>query len=94
MDGTLHSLRHTFISNLLNEKSVPLPVVMELVGHTKIETTMGYVKTLDSKLKKQLGVLRCEAKSVPFFPRKCPLNSAYLCLFMPIMVFKEILIRL
>ena len=51
VDGTLHSLRHTFISNLLNEKSVPLPVVMELVGHTKIETTMGYVKTLGSQLK-------------------------------------------
>ena len=51
VDGTLHSLRPTFISNLLNEKSVPLPVVMELVGHTKIETTMGYVKTLDSQLK-------------------------------------------
>ena len=44
-------LRHTFISNLLNEKSVPITVVMELVGHTKIKTTMGYVKTLDSQLK-------------------------------------------
>lgn len=34
-----HSLRHTFISNLV-EKNVPMKVIQELAGHADISTTM------------------------------------------------------
>ncbi|OGC96524.1 MAG: hypothetical protein A2W25_02510 [candidate division Zixibacteria bacterium RBG_16_53_22] len=40
--GRLHDLRHTFGSRLVRE-GVPLPVVMELMGHSDIESTMIYV---------------------------------------------------
>lgn len=43
--GHLHSLRHTFISYLVNDQKESLPVVMELAGHSKIETTMKYIHT-------------------------------------------------
>ena len=39
-----HDLRHTAITRMV-EKGVPLPVVQELAGHTKIETTMRYIHT-------------------------------------------------
>ncbi len=43
--GTLHDLRRTFISTLVNEAGVPIPTVMELVGHTQIKTTELYLKS-------------------------------------------------
>ena len=55
--GTLHSLRHTFISYLVNEKREPLPVVMELAGHSKIETTMRYVHTSPDQLVRAVASL-------------------------------------
>ena len=42
-EGTLHWLRHTFISTLINDRGQSLPVVKELAGHANIETTMKYV---------------------------------------------------
>ena len=47
---TLYSLRHTFISYLVNEKREPLPVVMGLAGHSRVETTMRYVHTSPDQL--------------------------------------------
>ncbi len=44
--GTLHGLRHTFISYLVNDLREPLPVVQELAGHAKVETTMRYIHVL------------------------------------------------
>ena len=44
---TPHALRRTFGTNLAN-KNTPLKVLMELMGHTKIETTMAfYVQATD-----------------------------------------------
>ena len=42
-EGSLHWLRHTFISTLINDRGQSLPVVKELAGHANIETTMKYV---------------------------------------------------
>jgi len=39
--GTLHDLRHTFISHLVMQ-GVPLRTVQVLAGHSRIETTEGY----------------------------------------------------
>lgn len=41
--GTLNSLRHTFISYLVNEKRHPLPIVTDLAGHASITTTQIYL---------------------------------------------------
>lgn len=38
---TVHSFRHSFISNLW-EEAVPLPDIMNIVGHKKPETTLKY----------------------------------------------------
>ncbi len=41
---TPHQLRHSCGTNLVNEASVPLPLVMELMNHSDINVTMRYVK--------------------------------------------------
>jgi len=53
--GTLHSLRHFFISHLVNELREPLPVVQELAGHSKIETTMKYIRVLPDHHKRAIA---------------------------------------
>ena len=40
--GTLHSLRHTFISRAANN-GVPIHLVMKWAGHSLLKTTMGYL---------------------------------------------------
>ena len=42
--GTLHSLRHTFISRAANN-GVSIHLVMKWAGHAKLETTLGYLHT-------------------------------------------------
>lgn len=44
LPGSLHWLRHTFCSQLINTHNVSLPVVQQLAGHADIKTTMRYVK--------------------------------------------------
>lgn len=53
--GTLHGLRHFFISHLVNELREPLPVVQELAGHSKIETTMKYIRVLPDHHKRAIA---------------------------------------
>lgn len=43
-----HDLRHTVATRLV-EKGVPLPVVQEILGHAKIETTMRYTHVIPSQ---------------------------------------------
>ena len=43
-DFRFHDLRHTAITRMV-EKGIPLPVVQEIAGHSKIETTMRYTHT-------------------------------------------------
>ena len=45
--GSLHWLRHTFISTLVNDVRAPLPVVKELAGHSSLATTMKYIHVKD-----------------------------------------------
>ena len=55
--GTLHGLRHTFISYLANEKNVPLDVVRQLAGHASINTTMKYIHQTGDQLNKAVAQL-------------------------------------
>ena len=45
-----HDLRHTVATRLV-EKGVPIPVVQEILGHSKIETTMRYAHTIPNQCK-------------------------------------------
>jgi integrase len=42
-DATLKALRRTF-ARYATEKGMPAPVLMQYLGHTQIETTMGYLR--------------------------------------------------
>ena len=39
---TLHNLRGTYLSRLLNNKEVPISIVQKIAGHSKIEMTLDY----------------------------------------------------
>ena len=45
-----HDLRHTVATRMI-EKGIPVPVVREILGHAKIETTMRYVHTVPEQKK-------------------------------------------
>lgn len=54
--GSLHALRHTFGSHLV-QRGVPLAVVKELMGHADISTTMIYAHLAPENLKSAIGKL-------------------------------------
>ena len=41
---SIHTLRHGFGNYLANDKKVPLPIVQQLMGHSRLETTGIYTK--------------------------------------------------
>ena len=47
----LHAFRHSLASNLLN-KAIPLPIISEILGHQKTETTTVYAKVDTNSLRK------------------------------------------
>lgn len=51
---TLHSLRHSFITQLLRS-GVPLHTVSDLAGHTQITTTAGYLRVWDEDRRRALS---------------------------------------
>ena len=53
---TIHSLRHTFASRLV-QKGVPLYTVQKLLGHTDIRTTQRYAHLAPDNLKQAIEKL-------------------------------------
>ncbi len=43
-DLNFHTLRHGFANLMANEKSVPLPMVQQMLGHSRLDTTGIYTK--------------------------------------------------
>lgn len=43
LEGSLHTLRHTFISHLAMDPNVPVRTIQKWAGHASIETTEGYM---------------------------------------------------
>jgi len=42
---TFHTLRHGFANFMANEKNVPLPMVQQMLGHSRLDTTGIYTKS-------------------------------------------------
>lgn len=53
---TLHTLRHTFCSDLINQ-DVPIVVIQKLANHTNINTTMRYSHLSNIALEKAVSLL-------------------------------------
>ncbi|MFW6130171.1 MAG: tyrosine-type recombinase/integrase [Atribacterota bacterium] len=46
---SFHSLRHGFANYMVNEKNVPLPMVQQMLGHSRLDTTGIYTKANPKK---------------------------------------------
>ena len=57
-EGSLHSLRHTFISTVLNDKGVAPKTVMLIVGHNQLKTTEGYLHATTPEMLEAVADLR------------------------------------
>jgi len=60
---THHVGRHTFASNLINKKGVPIPIVSKLLGHTNISNTMIYTNSNFNVLQNTMKDFRYGIKS-------------------------------
>lgn len=53
VDFSMHSLRHSFITTLLNN-GTPIHVAQHLAGHAKITTTAGYLALTDADARREI----------------------------------------
>jgi len=53
---TDHRLRASF-ANILNAKGVPLPTIMKLMRHSKVETTMIYIETREEEMRVAINLV-------------------------------------
>lgn len=49
-----HVLRHSFITDLVCAKGIPLPIVQSAVGHSNLQTTAGYIRVRPEDVGAQL----------------------------------------
>jgi integrase len=47
---TLHRLRHTYATRLINTGKMPITTLQKLMGHRKLDTTMHYVALYNEKV--------------------------------------------
>ena len=53
VDATIHALRHSFATRLINE-GVSLGVIRKLLGHRNMQTTLRYAEVSDATVKREL----------------------------------------
>lgn len=54
-NATLHLIRHWFASKVYNDKTIPLPVQMKIVGHASVATAMRYAHPTADEVKDAAG---------------------------------------
>ena len=59
---TFHIARHTFATTITLSNGVPIETVSKLLGHTKIVTTQIYAKVIESKISKDMLLLKKKLK--------------------------------
>ena len=55
---TYHAARHTFATTITLENGIPIESVSKMLGHADIKTTQHYARVLDSKIGKDMEILR------------------------------------
>ena len=55
-DITIHTLRHTFCSDLVN-KNVSLPIIQTLANHKRLQTTLRYTHVNNQQLQHAINIL-------------------------------------
>jgi site-specific recombinase XerD len=55
---TYHTARHTFATTVTLSNGVPIESVSKMLGHKNIKTTQHYAKVLDSKVSKDMEILK------------------------------------
>ena len=53
-----HTLRHTFMSYIVNDAKIPIPIAMQLAGYSRLQTTQRYIKSSHEKTKKTYQKIR------------------------------------
>lgn len=55
---TFHMARHTFATTVTLTNGVPMETVSKMLGHTKMATTQIYARVIESKVSKDMAMLR------------------------------------
>lgn len=61
---SFHTARHTFATSVTLANGVPIETVSKLLGHHKISTTQIYARVIDTKISKDIDLLRKKLKAV------------------------------
>jgi hypothetical protein len=63
-----YDFRHTFASRAANEESVPLPILVAIMGHSNLRSIMKYVHTSQEQMDRETLLNSDAFLSLPIFP--------------------------